>query len=150
MNSPVDFEKTLCVATVKLFNKILGNYFKNKVIYFEEIVVFGSLRIFFTTTHIYKCEFISLNLRKCIICVCMHIYIHICSHTCTHTLSKLTPSPHRLQHTRKYMLSLPYIPFLNFTLTQIGSVTNFKLEVLKIRSDIQSLKSMDMCWAPNY
>lgn len=58
LNRPMDFEKMLCVATVKLLNKILGKHFKNKVIYFEEIVVFGSVRIFFTNTHIYKCEYL--------------------------------------------------------------------------------------------
>lgn len=94
--------------------------------------------------------FTSLNLRKRVIYVCM--CVHRCTvrmHTAVYCKSLLSLHVD-LQHTRKYVLSLPHIPFLNYIVTQIGSVTNFKLEVLKIRSVIQLVKCVDMCWAPNY
>lgn len=81
------------------------------------------------------------------------MYVHVCISVHMHTpvyCKSLLPLRMDLQHTRKYMLSLPCIPFLNFIVMQIGSVTNFKLEVLKIRSVFQLLKHVDKCWALNY
>lgn len=70
----------------------------------------------------------------------LSVYVYVCSYMCicvhVHTpiyCRILFPLHMDLQHARKYMISLPCIPYINFIVTQIGNVSNCNLEVLKIR-----------------